>query len=54
VLEDLAPTELLADEIAVATEFAQRLLGRKVGDAVAGHIGELAAHHGTIIAIEHK
>jgi transcription elongation GreA/GreB family factor len=36
ILEDRPPSELLQDEVALKSEFGQRLLGRKVDDIITG------------------
>jgi len=54
ILEDRPPTELQSDEIAVSSDFGARLLGRKVGETVTGHVSDLAVHERTVAAIEHK
>jgi tetratricopeptide (TPR) repeat protein len=54
VIEDREPSELHADEIAVGSELAVRLMGHKVGDTIVAHSSELATHESTVTAIEHK
>jgi tetratricopeptide (TPR) repeat protein len=54
ILEDRPPSELLQGEVALTSEFGQRLLGHKVDDTVTGHTSHLAVHESTIVAIDHK
>ena len=54
VIEEREPSELLANEIAVESDLAARLVGHKVGDKIVAHSSDLATHESTITAIEHK
>jgi len=54
ILEDRPESELLREEIAVASELGSRLLGRKTGETIPGHTSELAVHDMTVVGIEHK
>jgi len=52
ILEDRPQSELLPDEVSVASPFGKRLLGCKVGEAVPGY--GLEVPESTLVAIEHK